>query len=103
MLVSGKIDRKQITAWIEQLDKPNYMRIMKDYDDIKRGKIPVPETKTAETVTSASDVLREVSAQVLNLTAADIDTQRSFLSLGKISKNGGFQMLDQDTDNLNRR
>jgi amino acid adenylation domain-containing protein/non-ribosomal peptide synthase protein (TIGR01720 family) len=103
MLVSGKIDRKQITAWIEQLDKPNYMRIMKDYDNIKRGKVPVPETKAAETVTSASDILRDVSAQVLNLTASDIDTQRSFLSLGKLFKNGGFRVPDQGTNNLHRR
>jgi hypothetical protein len=82
MLVSGKIDRKQITAWIEQLDKPNYERIMKDYDDIKRGKVPVPETKPAETGVSTSDILRDVCAQVLNLEAAELDMQRSFLSLG---------------------
>ena len=82
MLVSGKIDRKQITAWIEQLDKPNYERIMKDYDNIKRGKVPVPETKTVETGISTSEILREVCAQVLNLTASELDMQRSFLSLG---------------------
>jgi sulfur relay (sulfurtransferase) DsrF/TusC family protein len=82
MLVSGKIDRKQITAWIEQLDKPNYERIMKDYDDIKRGKVPVPETKSVETGISTSAILRDVCAQVLNLEAAELDMQRSFLSLG---------------------
>jgi amino acid adenylation domain-containing protein/non-ribosomal peptide synthase protein (TIGR01720 family) len=82
MLVSGKIDRKQITAWIEQLDKPNYERIMKDYDNIKRGKVPVLESKAAEAVVSTADILREVCAQVLNLDASSLDMQRSFLSLG---------------------
>jgi hypothetical protein len=82
MLVSGKIDRKQITAWIEQLDKPDYERIMKDYDDIKRGKVPEPVKKPAEVGLSTSDILREVCAQVLNLEANELDMQRSFLSLG---------------------
>lgn len=82
MLVSGKIDRKQITAWIEQVDKPNYERIMKDYDDIKRGKVPAPEPKAQEGAVSAVDILRDVCAQVLNLNASDLDEQRSFLSLG---------------------
>jgi amino acid adenylation domain-containing protein len=90
MLVSGKIDRKQITAWIEQLDKPNYERIMKDYDNIKRGKVPVPETKPVETGVSTSDVLRDVCAQVLNLEAAELDMQRSFLSLGTCTINMPF-------------
>lgn len=87
MLVSGKIDRKQITAWIEQLDKPNYERIMKDYDNIKRGKVPVPEAKASGTGVSTSDILRDVCAQVLNLTATDLDMQRSFLSLGTYTTN----------------
>jgi amino acid adenylation domain-containing protein len=90
MLVSGKIDRKQITAWIEQLDKPNYQRIMKDYDNIKRGKVPVPETKTADTGVSTPEILRDVCAQVLNLTASEIDMQRSFLSLGTFPLIGDF-------------
>ena len=87
MLVSGKIDRKQITAWIENLDKPNYERIMKDYDNIKRGKVPVPETKPAETGVSTADILRDVCAQVLNLEAAELDMDRSFLSLGTYTTN----------------
>ncbi|KAM0723808.1 hypothetical protein Q7P37_000798 [Cladosporium fusiforme] len=88
MLVSGKIDRKQITAWIEQLDKPNYERIMKDYDDIKRGKVTTPTAKAPETSVSAIDILRDVCAQVLNLTASDLDVERSFLSLGGDSITG---------------
>lgn len=87
-LVSGKIDRKQITAWVEQLDKPNYERIMKDYDDIKRGKVPTPETKPQNTTVSSVDILRDVSAQVLNLTASSVDVERSFLSLGGDSITG---------------
>lgn len=84
MLVSGKIDRKQITAWVENLEKPNYDRIMKDYDDIKRGKVPVPEAPKAQTsALSSTDILRDVCAQVLNLNAPELETDRSFLSLGK--------------------
>ena len=83
MLVSGKIDRKQITSWIENVDKPNYERIMKDYDDIKRGKVPVPETKEKAGGASAVDILRDVCAQVLNVEPSSMESDRSFLSLGK--------------------
>jgi amino acid adenylation domain-containing protein/non-ribosomal peptide synthase protein (TIGR01720 family) len=82
MLVSGKIDRKQITAWIEQLDRPSYDRIMKDYDDIKRGKVPAPAAKSQDSGVSTIDILRDVCAQVLNISASSMDVERSFLSLG---------------------
>ncbi|OJJ50363.1 hypothetical protein ASPZODRAFT_13447 [Penicilliopsis zonata CBS 506.65] len=83
MLVSGKIDRKQITAWVEQVDKVAYERIMQDYDTIKRRRDVETVQKTSAT---AMDVLREVCAQVLDISSVDVT--RSFISLGGDSITG---------------
>lgn len=81
MLVSGKIDRKQITAWIEKVDRPTYERIMQDEDKI--GKKAVNSgSQSMSPERSAIDILRDVCATVLNLSASNLDVNRSFISLG---------------------
>ena len=81
MLVSGKIDRKQITAWVERVDKSTYQHIMQAYDDIKRGKIGSVSKYKVTTVT-AVDILQSVCAQVLDLSVEAMDVKRSFIGLG---------------------
>ena len=84
MLVSGKIDRKQITAWVERVDKSTYQHIMQAYDDIKRGKIGSVSKYKVTTVT-AVDILQSVCAQVLDLSVEAMDVKRSFIGLGAYS------------------
>ncbi|KAL5349603.1 hypothetical protein ACLOAV_005898 [Pseudogymnoascus australis] len=87
MLVSGKIDRKQITAWVEQVDKSTYEHIMEAYDDIKRGKIGSVSKYKVTTVT-AVDIFKSVCAQVLDLSVETMDVKRSFIGLGGDSITG---------------
>lgn len=80
MLVSGKLDRKKITNWLENVDESLYDRIMQDYDMVK-------QTKTEGTVQKnekpAVDALRNIFAHVLNLPPNKINVNRSFVSLGE--------------------
>ena len=80
MLVSGKLDRKKITAWIEKIEESKYDRIMQDYDNIKRGNT---EHKNEEDNDSSINVLRDIFTHVLNISSSKIDPSRSFVSLGK--------------------
>ncbi|KAL3441174.1 hypothetical protein BJX65DRAFT_314060 [Aspergillus insuetus] len=88
MLVSGKIDRKRITAWLESVDDATFDRIMGDYDKIKRGEVAVPtalpEPKRHDTAT----VLQNILARVLNIPTEKLDMGRSFTSLGGDSITG---------------
>ncbi|KAJ5091869.1 hypothetical protein NUU61_006739 [Penicillium alfredii] len=85
MLVSGKLDRKKITAWLEDIDDESYDRIMEDYDRIKRGKTERPQ----ETENDGSlKVIREIFAQVLNISLQKVNIDRSFVSLGGDSITG---------------
>lgn len=82
MLVSGKLDRKKITAWLENIDDDSYDRIMEDYDRMKRG---APE-KIEETEHDGSlQIVREIFSQVLNISLQKVNVDRSFVSLGKFS------------------
>jgi amino acid adenylation domain-containing protein len=84
MLVSGKLDRKKITAWLENIDDDSYERIMADYDRIKRGKTeekPQEQDKTG----GALKIIREIFAQVLNISLQKVNVDRSFVSLGMVS------------------
>lgn len=80
MLVSGKLDRKKITHWIEHIDEPTYDRIMQDYDNVKRGHV---EDDVKEDKNTSVKILQDIYAQVLNLPSNKVDPNRSFVSLGK--------------------
>ncbi|KAL3261959.1 hypothetical protein ABHI18_003269 [Aspergillus niger] len=87
MLVSGKLDRKRITAWLENVDDAAYDRIMEDYDNIKRGDVEQDEEKEDDQETSVK-LLQEVFSQVLNLPSHKVGLDRSFVSLGGDSITG---------------
>ncbi|KAL2871703.1 nonribosomal peptide synthase Pes1 [Aspergillus lucknowensis] len=88
MLVSGKIDRKKITAWVEGVDDATYNRIMGDYDKIKRGEIAAPKAIPEPKKDDTESVLRGVISRVLNIPADKVDMSRSFTSLGGDSITG---------------
>ena len=82
MLVSGKLDRKKITAWLEDIDDVSFDRIMADYDRVKRGKTEEkPQEK--EEKDGSLKIIREIFAQVLNISPQKVNVDRSFISLGK--------------------
>ncbi|KAJ6151122.1 AMP-dependent synthetase/ligase [Penicillium chermesinum] len=85
MLVSGKLDRKKISAWIENIDDESYERIMQDFDQMKRG--PTAKVKEPEQDGSLK-VLREIFSQVLNISIQKVNIDRSFVSLGGDSITG---------------
>ncbi|CAI7577277.1 unnamed protein product [Penicillium palitans] len=87
MLVSGKLDRKKITAWVEDIDDVSYDRIMADYDRIKRGKTEEkPQEKQEKN--GSLDIVRDIFAQVLNISLQKVNVDRSFVSLGGDSITG---------------
>lgn len=81
MLVSGKLDRKKITAWLEDIDDDSYERIMQDFDRMKRGVTEKPQPEQEKT--GALTIIREIFAQVLNISLQKVNVDRSFVSLGK--------------------
>ncbi|KAJ5794166.1 AMP-dependent synthetase/ligase [Penicillium paradoxum] len=87
MLVSGKLDRKKITAWLEDIDDLSYERIMADYDRIKRGKID-EKPREKEEKNGSLKIVREIFAQVLNMSLSKVNVERSFVSLGGDSITG---------------
>ncbi|KAL2826232.1 hypothetical protein BDW59DRAFT_161069 [Aspergillus cavernicola] len=88
MLVSGKIDRKKITAWVEGVDDATYHRVMGDYDRIKRGEVAGPTPSLVPKQDDTESVLQEILARVLNMEADQVDLDRSFTSLGGDSITG---------------
>ncbi|KAL4751934.1 hypothetical protein BDW72DRAFT_192444 [Aspergillus terricola var. indicus] len=88
MLVSGKIDRKKITAWVEAVDATTYNRIMSDYDKIKRGEVLAPKRLLEPKENNAESVLRDIISRVLNIPSHEVDLSRSFTSLGGDSITG---------------
>ncbi|XHF97288.1 hypothetical protein AWENTII_000881 [Aspergillus wentii] len=85
MLVSGKLDRKKITFWLENIEEELYERIMQDYDKIKRSQV---EPSTKEDRGAVADALQDIFAQVLNVPSHKVDLNRSFVSLGGDSITG---------------
>jgi aryl carrier-like protein len=85
MLVSGKLDRKRVTSWLEQLEDSVYDRMMQDYDDASHD---IMEGRAQENEDEAPTLLREIFSQVLNLPLHKIDTSRSFIYLGGDSITG---------------
>ncbi|KAJ5107519.1 hypothetical protein N7456_004194 [Penicillium angulare] len=86
MLVSGKLDRKKITAWLENIDDESYDRIMQDYDAMKRG--PSTEKPQEQEQDGSLKIIKEVFAQVLNISLSKVNADRSFVSLGGDSITG---------------
>ncbi|KIA75709.1 nonribosomal peptide synthase [Aspergillus ustus] len=85
MLVSGKLDRKRVTQWIEQLKGSSYDQIMQDYDDVTQDNV---EQEDQEGGNPAIDIIRVIFAQVLNLPLHKVDPSRSFINLGGDSITG---------------
>lgn len=83
MLVSGKLDRKRITSWVENVDERTYSRIMQDYDDIKRGETEPEDEEEEDDKGAFINTLRDIFAQVLNIPTNKVDLSRSFVSLGE--------------------
>ncbi|KAL8831390.1 MAG: hypothetical protein Q9191_000893 [Dirinaria sp. TL-2023a] len=72
ILVSGKLDRKQVEKWIHGLDEVSYQHIVGDERGAS-GQAPITETVQR---------LREVWASVFNIAVDKIDPGRSFMSQG---------------------
>ncbi|KAL5341859.1 hypothetical protein BJX70DRAFT_395585 [Aspergillus crustosus] len=85
MLVSGKLDRKKITQWLEHLEESEYERIMQDYSNIVPEVIEDERKEDGDTVLT---ILRDIFAQILNLPMHKVDPSRSFISLGGDSITG---------------
>ncbi|THC90350.1 hypothetical protein EYZ11_010192 [Aspergillus tanneri] len=69
MLVSGKLDRKKISNWVEKVDEPTYARIMQDFDGIKRGDIEHKDDSQGTVINVLCEILtqvREVITQTAN-------------------------------------
>ncbi|KAJ5637561.1 hypothetical protein N7490_007440 [Penicillium lividum] len=86
MLVSGKLDRKKITAWLESIDDESYDRIMQDYDSMKRQPTEKPQKQQEQD--GSLKIIREIFSQVLNISLSKINVDRSFVSLGGDSITG---------------
>ncbi|KAL2858409.1 hypothetical protein BJX68DRAFT_262934 [Aspergillus pseudodeflectus] len=85
MLVSGKLDRRRVTHWIDHLEESAYNRIMQDYEDV------TPDTAEQEdhgNANSTVEIIRDTFAQVLNLPLHKVDPSRSFINLGGDSITG---------------
>lgn len=72
LLVSGKLDRRQVENWIKEISQPNYQHIVAD------EQVPSEEAPITETVQQ----LRNVWASVFNSDVDSIDPGRSFMSQG---------------------
>ncbi|KAL8995122.1 MAG: hypothetical protein Q9169_005085 [Polycauliona sp. 2 TL-2023] len=72
LLVSGKLDRKQVERWIEKMDDDQYRKSTAN-DNETQEKAPITETVQQ---------LREVWATVFNMPVDAIDPGRSFMSQG---------------------
>ncbi|KAL8703011.1 MAG: hypothetical protein Q9201_003811 [Fulgogasparrea decipioides] len=72
LLVSGKLDRKQVERWIEKFDDDQY-RLSTANDNDAQEKAPITETVQQ---------LREVWATVFNIPTDEIDPGKSFMSQG---------------------
>jgi len=77
LLPSGKLDRKTISKWLEEMDNELY-RCVIDIND-PPGK---DDNKSKTPSTEVESNLRQVWGHVLNLPIEKIDINRSFLSLG---------------------
>jgi len=72
LLASGKLDRKRVAGWIENMDEQTYKQIMdNDVDDDSA----VPTTATGR-------LLQQIWSRALNLPLESVKLNQSFLNLG---------------------
>ncbi|KAL4809630.1 hypothetical protein BDV18DRAFT_157379 [Aspergillus unguis] len=81
MLVSGKLDRKRVTTWLEQVEGTVFDRIIQDFDHATPQLI-LEEEKPQGGMEAAPTAIREIFAQVLNIPVDDVDPSESFISSG---------------------
>lgn len=72
-MVSGKLDRKQVEKFVENLDEATYKQLTGEEESSTSDAAPITET---------IQKLREIWAPVFNLPADKIDPSRSFMSQG---------------------
>lgn len=72
-LSSGKLDRKQVSQWLANMDAETYQRAIQETQ---------PSESTGEPMTPIESTLRAIWAHVLNLPENQVSMDRPFLSLG---------------------
>ena len=72
ILVSGKLDRKQVASWLDKLDEATYRSILNASEEV--------ESSSSQTATAV--LLRNVWASVFDMPVESIKFNESFLSLG---------------------
>ena len=72
VLVSGKLDRKQVASWLEKMDEATYKAII----SASESNEPVTEQ------TATAKMLREIWATVFDMPVESIKFSESFISLG---------------------
>ena len=72
LLVSGKLDKKKMETWMENIDEETYGEAMGIDEE---EEVTAPKTKTEE-------LLRQIWSRVLNLPMEKIGANQSFLALG---------------------
>ena len=73
LLVSGKLDRKQVEKWIENMDEADYQRITAAAEDEATDQTPM---------TGTVQQLREIWASVFNIPVESVKPNKSFMSQG---------------------
>ena len=96
ILVSGKLDRKQVGSWLGKLDESTYRTIM----SATKGKEPSGKR------TASAKILRDIFANVFDVASDAIKFDESFISLGgdsisamrvmALGRNQGFNLSLQD-------
>jgi amino acid adenylation domain-containing protein/non-ribosomal peptide synthase protein (TIGR01720 family) len=72
MLVSGKLDRKKVKSWVEDIP-----------EEVSRHIVGAEESNESPAeVTGVTSILRDVWSQVLNLPVEKVKLNQSFMSLG---------------------
>ena len=72
LLVSGKLDRKQVEKWLLDLDEATYNKVTNEEQDMSAG---APITETVQ-------MLREIWAAVFNIPVDAVNPNQSFISQG---------------------
>ncbi|KAB5522985.1 non-ribosomal peptide synthetase [Coniochaeta sp. 2T2.1] len=75
VVVSGKLDRKRVTSWVEALDSDTYETIARNLGIVEESDQDVEVTGTAK-------VLRDIWAKELQIPVEKVHSNRAFLSLG---------------------
>lgn len=93
MLVSGKLDRKLVKNWLEEISEQLHQQIVG----------AEKENDATIEITGVIATLRDIWAQVLNQPVDKINLNSSFLSLGMLISWPGLEfLLSESTDNMNQ-